>query len=262
MKRRVEGKVALVTGGASRPGLGAAIAERLAEEGARVILTDIDAAGAEETAELIRAKNLDAIALEQDVTSQDGWDKVTADILDRYGRLDILVNNAGILEIAQIDDENAVPSMRRQYAVNIEGCLMGTQAGVRAMRKSPDGPANSSGGSIINLSSVAGLVGFRGSATYAATKGAVKMMSKSVAVETAPENIRVNTVHPGIIRTNMQAAGMDENSANYDAIVAAIPLGRLGDPMDIANCVLFLASDEASYVTGAEFTVDGGYTAQ
>lgn len=254
-QRRVEGKVALVTGGASRPGLGAAIAERLAQEGARVILTDIDVAGAEETAALIRAKNLDAIAIKQDVVSQEDWDRVIAEIMSTYGQLDILVNNAGILDIASTDDEAAVPSLRRQYAVNVEGSFIGTQAGVRAMRKS-------SGGSIINLSSVAGLVGFRGSASYAATKGAVKMMSKSVALETARENIRVNTVHPGIIRTNMQATGVEDNAANYEAIEASIPVGRLGEPVDIANCVLFLASDEASYVTGAEFVIDGGYTAQ
>ncbi len=256
MTRRVEGKVALVTGGASRPGLGAAIAERLAEEGARVILTDIDPAGAEATAAMIRAKNLDAIAVEQDVSSQTDWDTVIANIVGDYGRLDILVNNAGILDVADIDADNALAGLKRQYAVNIEGVFMGTQAAVRAMR------TGSVHGSIINLSSVAGLVGFRGSASYAATKGAVKLMTKSVALETAADNIRVNSVHPGIIRTNMAKEGLADNADNYSAIEAAIPVGRLGEPVDIANCVLFLASDEAAYVTGAEFVVDGGYTAQ
>lgn len=255
MTRRVEGKVALVTGGASRPGLGAAIAMRLAQEGAIVVMTDIDGDGCEESAGLIRARNLHAEALPHDVASQDDWDRVIDAVLQRHGRLDILVNNAGILAIAAVADEGALDGLRRQFEVNVAGCFIGTQAGVRAMRRS-------GGGSIVNISSVAGIVGFRGSSTYAASKGAVKLMSKSVALETAAENIRVNTVHPGIIRTNMQQAGGEANADNYEAIEAAIPAGRLGEPEDIANCVLFLASDEASYVTGAEFVVDGGYTAQ
>lgn len=255
MSRRVEGKVALVTGGASRPGIGAAIGRRLAEEGAIVVLTDIDAAGCEETAALIRASNLNAEAMGHDVASQSDWDRVVGDVIERHGRLDILVNNAGILAIAAIGEDDLLQGLQSQFAVNVAGCLIGTQAGVRAMRKS-------GGGSIVNLSSVAGLVGFRGSSAYAASKGAVKLMSKSVALETAAEGIRVNTVHPGIIRTNMQAAGGEANADNYEAIEAAIPAGRLGEPEDIANCVLFLASDESSYVTGAEFVVDGGYTAQ
>ena len=255
MTRRVEGKVALVTGGASRPGLGFAIAERLAEEGASVILTDIDAKGVAESARLISARNLAATPIRHDVASKSDWDRVMEETLSEHGRLDILVNNAGILDIAAVADEHALAGLERQWKVNVEGCFIGTQAAVRAMRQSQ-------GGSIVNLSSVAGLVGFRGSATYAATKGAVKLMTKSVALETAAEGIRVNSVHPGIIRTNMQQQGLEDNSANYDAIVASIPAGRLGDPRDIANCVLFLASDEASYITGAEFVVDGGYTAQ
>ncbi len=256
MKGRVEGKIALVTGGASRPGLGASIAERLAEEGAIVIVTDVDLAGVEQTAEGIRARDLSATAMAQDVTSQGDWDAVINAVVEEHGRLDILVNNAGILVVGQIADETAASALQRQFDVNVAGCLMGTQAAVKAMRN------GGHCGSIINVSSVAGLVGFRGSATYAATKGAVKLMSKSAALETAAEGIRINTVHPGIIRTNMQSAAVDDNSANYDAIVASIPAGELGEPRDIANCVLFLASDEASYVMGAEFVVDGGYTAQ
>jgi len=256
MTRRVEGKVALVTGGASRPGLGFAIAERLAEEGAIVVLTDVDTAGVAESARLICERNLAAEAMPHDVASEADWSRVVDDILARHGRLDIVVNNAGILDIAAIADDHALAGLRRQLEVNVVGCFMGTQAGVRAMRQCGNG------GAIINLSSVAGKVGFRGSASYAATKGAVKLMTKSVALETAAEGIRVNSVHPGIIRTNMQQQGLEDNAANYDAIVAGIPARRLGDPRDIANCVLFLASDEAGYVNGAEFVVDGGDTAQ
>ncbi|TWJ08544.1 SDR family NAD(P)-dependent oxidoreductase [Altererythrobacter ishigakiensis] len=254
--RRVEGKVALVTGGASRPGLGYAIAKRLAEEGAEVILTDVDAQGVEESAALIREANLSATGMVHDVSSQADWDRVVDQILTDFGRIDILVNNAGILDIGEIDSEGAVAGLKRQLAVNVEGVFMGTQAAVKAMRSAANG------GSIINISSVAGKVGFRGSASYAATKGAVKLMAKSVALETAAEGIRVNSVHPGIIRTNMAAAGLEDNAENYEAIEATIPIGRLGEPEDIANCVLFLASDEASYITGAEFVVDGGYIAQ
>jgi NAD(P)-dependent dehydrogenase (short-subunit alcohol dehydrogenase family) len=256
MTRRVEGKIALVTGGASRPGLGFAIAERLAEEGAIVILTDIDAAGVAESAQLIAARNLAAEAMTHDVASADDWSRVVDEILARHGRLDIVVNNAGILDIAAVCDDHALAGLRQQIEVNVVGCFIGTQAGVRAMRQC------GGGGAIVNLSSVAGKVGFRGSSTYAATKGAVKLMTKSVALETAAEGIRVNSVHPGIIRTNMQQKGLEDNAANYDAIVAGIPARRLGEPRDIANCVLFLASDEAAYVNGAEFVVDGGYTAQ
>ncbi|NCN84652.1 MAG: glucose 1-dehydrogenase [Sphingomonadales bacterium] len=255
MTERMAGKVALVTGGASRPGLGAAIGERLAEEGATVVLSDVDLVGVEETARLIRAKGGNAIAVQHDVASQDDWDGVIAALLSEHGRLDVLVNNAGILEVAGIVSDRAVGALRSQFEVNVMGSFIGTQMAVKAMRQS-------GGGSIVNMSSVAGLVGFRGSASYAASKGAVKLFSKSVALEVAADNIRVNTVHPGIIRTNMQDQGAETNAENYAAIEAAIPAGRLGEPLDIANCVLFLASDESTYVTGAEFVVDGGYTAQ
>ncbi|WP_430417055.1 SDR family NAD(P)-dependent oxidoreductase [Parasphingorhabdus sp.] len=255
MTDRMKDKVVLVTGGASRPGLGAAIGERLAQEGAIVLLSDIDLAGVEESAALIRGQGGTASAVQHDVASQDDWDRVMSGLLAEHGRLDVLVNNAGILDVAAIASDRAVGALRSQFDVNVAGSFIGTQAAVAAMR-------TSGGGSIINLSSVAGLVGFRGSASYAASKGAVKMFSKSVALEVAAENIRVNTVHPGIIRTNMQSSGADDNSENYQAIEAAIPAGRLGEPRDIANCVLFLASDDSTYVTGAEFVVDGGYTAQ
>ncbi|SIN60003.1 cyclopentanol dehydrogenase [Parasphingorhabdus marina DSM 22363] len=252
---RLTGKIALVTGGASRPGIGAAIGERLAEEGATVILSDIDFDGAAETASLIRSEGGTAEAVRHDVSSEQDWSDVMAALLSKHGRLDILVNNAGILDVAGITSDTALDGLRRQVDVNLVGSFIGTQQAVKAMRQG-------GGGSIINLSSVAGLVGFRGSAAYTASKGAVKMFSKSVALETAADNIRVNTVHPGIIRTNMQSAGAEDNADNYEAIAAAIPIGRIGEPRDIANCVLFLASDESAYVTGAEFVVDGGYTAQ
>ncbi|MEO9467844.1 SDR family NAD(P)-dependent oxidoreductase [Parasphingorhabdus sp.] len=255
MSDRMQGKVALVTGAASRPGLGSAIGERLAEAGAVVALSDIDVSGAEEVAADIMGNGGQASGHRHDVSSQDDWDNVIAAVLARHGRLDVLVNNAGILEIADISDDNANDALLNQFNVNVAGSYYGTRAAVAVMREA-------GGGSIINLSSVAGLVGFRGSAAYSASKGAVKLFSKSVALETARDNIRVNTVHPGIIETNMQRAAVGDNEAHYEAIAESIPAGRLGQPRDIANCVLFLASDESTYVTGAEFVVDGGYTAQ
>ncbi|MEP2989193.1 MAG: SDR family NAD(P)-dependent oxidoreductase [Parasphingorhabdus sp.] len=255
MTKRMEGKVALVTGGASRPGLGSAIAERLAEEGAIVVATDIDLSGVEAVVADIVTNGGQAFALHQDVASEQGWNDMIASIVADHGRLDVLVNNAGILEIAEIDDSNAGDALMNQFKVNVAGSYYGTTAAVKAMRQTGSG-------SIINLSSIAGLVGFRGSAAYTASKGAVKMFSKSVALETARDNIRVNTVHPGIIETNMQRAAVGDNDAHYDAIAESIPAGKMGQPRDIANCILFLASDESTYVTGAEFVVDGGYTAQ
>ncbi len=255
MTKRMEGKVALVTGGASRPGLGSAIAERLAEEGAIVVATDVDLSGVEAVVADIVANGSQAFALHQDVASEQGWKELVGSIIADHGRLDVLVNNAGILEIAEIEDANANDALMNQFKVNVAGSYLGTSAAVSAMRQT-------GGGSIINISSIAGLVGFRGSAAYTASKGAVKMFSKSVALETARDNIRVNTVHPGIIETNMQRAAVGDNNAHYDAIAESIPMGRMGQPKDIANCVLFLASDESTYVTGAEFVVDGGYTTQ
>jgi NAD(P)-dependent dehydrogenase (short-subunit alcohol dehydrogenase family) len=255
MTDRMHNKIALVTGGASRPGLGSAIAERLAAEGAVVIVTDVDLDGAEQTAAAIRENGGVAEALKHDVSSQSDWDSVFATITAKHGRLDVLVNNAGILQVGSIDADDAVAGLHRQFEINVAGSFIGTQAAVAAMRKS-------GGGSIINISSIAGLVGFKASAAYAASKGAVKLFSKSVALDVAQENIRVNTIHPGIIQTNMQKAAMGDNAENYDAVEASIPMGRMGQPEDIANCALFLASDEATYVTGAEFVIDGGYTAQ
>lgn len=252
---RMKGKVVLVTGGASRPGLGSATAERLAEEGAVVIASDVDLSGVEAVVSEIVSNGGQAFALHQDVSSEQGWKELIDSIVADHGRLDVLVNNAGILEIAEIEDPNASDALMNQFRVNVAGSYLGTSAAVSAMRKSGSG-------SIINISSIAGLVGFRGSAAYTASKGAVRLFSKSVALETARDNIRVNTVHPGIIETNMQRAAVGDNEAHYDAIAESIPMGRMGQPEDIANCVLFLASDESSYITGAEFVVDGGYTAQ
>jgi NAD(P)-dependent dehydrogenase (short-subunit alcohol dehydrogenase family) len=251
---RLQDKVALVTGGASVPGLGSSTAQRFAEEGAIVILTDRDAEGCETVAAGIRAAGGRAEALEHDVTSEADWDRVMAAIAAAHGQLDVVVNNAGIAVLGMLEDVST-PDWLRQLDVNLNSVFYGTQRAVAAMRKAGNG------GSIINISSVVGLAGVPGCTSYAAAKGAVRIMSKTVAMETAKDRIRVNTVHPGMIMTNIQGVALEDNAANYDATVALIPMGYMGEPSDIANMNLFLASDEARYITGAEFVVDGGMMA-
>ncbi|MEP7006906.1 MAG: glucose 1-dehydrogenase [Sphingomonas bacterium] len=251
---RLAGKIALVTGGAFLPGLGSATAQRFAEEGAFVYVSDRDAEGAERVAAGIRATGGRAEALAHDVTSEADWDRVMALIDAAQGRIDIVVNNAGIAVLRPIADLTAA-DWQLQNDVNLTSVFYGTQRAVSAMR------ALGQGGSIINISSVAGLFGVPFCAAYAAAKGGVRLFSKVVAIECAKDKIRCNTVHPGMILTNMQAVAEVDNAVNYDATLAMIPMGYMGDPLDIANMNLFLASDEARYITGAEFVVDGGMNA-
>lgn len=252
---RVEGKVAIVTGAASNPGLGRTTALTLAREGARVIVTDLDQAGAEGCARAIREAGGEALALQQDVTSEAGWVEVMEKTEQAFGRLDVLVNNAGIAVLKRIDDMS-LADWNRQIDVNLTSVFLGCKYAMAAMRKA-------GGGSIVNLSSVAGLVGMATCVAYGAAKGGVRIMSKSVAVEGAADNIRCNSVHPGVIWTNMQAQATGSRDPSGVRIgPERVPLGRVGEPQDIANCILYLASDESSYVTGAEFTVDAGMTAQ
>ena len=255
MAGRVDGKVALVTGAASVPGLGSATAQRLAAEGAIVYLTDVDGAGVERVAAGIRQDDGKALAMSHDVTREADWDRVVNAIVQEQGRLDVLVNNAGIF-IPGTLDVLATKDWARQIEVNLTSIYLGTRRAVQEMRRVGQG------GSIVNMSSVVGQVGVPGCGAYAASKGGVRLFTKTVALETARDRIRVNSVHPGMILTNMQKVAMAGNADQYDAVTAAIPMGFMGDPLDIANCVLFLASDESRYITGAELTVDGGLTAQ
>ena len=252
---RLANKIALVTGGASVPGLGSATAHRFAQEGAVVYVTDRDGAGAEKVAQAIRDAGGEAHALAHDVTSEADWDKVMAASDAAHGRLDVLVNNAGIAVLRPIG-ELTTADWLLQNDVNLNSVFYGTKRAVLAMRKA------GKGGSIINISSVVGQVGVPACGAYAAAKGGVRIFSKTIAVECGREGIRVNSVHPGMILTNMQGVALEDNAANYDATMALIPMGKMGEPDDIANMNLFLASDEAKYITGAEFTVDGGMIAQ
>ena len=252
---RVDGKVAIVTGAASNPGLGRTTAITLAREGARLVVTDIDEAGAESCASEIRDAGGEALALSQDVTSEARWKEVVATTVETFGRLDVLVNNAGIA-VLKLVENMSLADWNRQIEVNLTSVFLGCKYAMPEMKKA-------GGGSLVNLSSVAGIIGLANCVAYGAAKGGVRIMSKALAMEGAADNIRANSVHPGVIWTNMQAAATGSTDIG-DARVSAsrVPLGRVGEPQDIANCVLYLSSDEANYVTGAEFVIDAGMTAQ
>jgi len=254
---KLAGKVALVTGGAS--GIGAACSEILAREGAIVFVTDIqDLKGEALASEIVKAGG-QARYLHHDVTSEDAWIGVMAEVKSIHGRLDVLVNNAGIGLGAPSVTAMSLADFRRQQAINVEGVFLGMKHGLTLMREAGNG------GSIVNMSSVAGLKGAPTLAGYSATKGAVRLMTKSVAMEcaTAKDGVRVNSVHPGIIETPIWLGIVDTGGANappdLDALSAmAVPLGVKGVPEDIAKGVLWLACDDSRYVTAAELVIDGG----
>jgi NAD(P)-dependent dehydrogenase (short-subunit alcohol dehydrogenase family) len=255
----LEGKVAVVTGGAS--GIGAACAEALAGAGAGVVVTDVQDLKGEELVASIAKAGGTAHYLRHDVTSEQAWIEVMAAVRAQFGRLDVLVNNAGIgLGAASITDMS-LADFRRQQAVNVEGVFLGVKHGLKLMREAGNG------GSIVNMSSVAGLKGAPTLAGYCATKGAVRLFTKAVALEcgAAKDGVRVNSVHPGIIETPiwLGIVNLDGSGANappdLDALsMMAVPLGVKGLPGDIAKGVLWLAGDESRYVTGAELVIDGG----
>lgn len=251
---QLENKVALVTGGASRPGLGSAIADKFASEGAFVFLTDIDENGCIASLDVIKNYGGQGAALKHNVTDEKDWDNVFAAIKEQKGQLDILVNNAGISQLGTIDSATSEEYLR-VMDTNMHSVFYGIKRAVAMMRETGNG------GNIINMSSISGIVGIPGNVAYSAAKAGVRLMTKTVAMETAKENIRVNSIHPGLIDTNLLAGAKQENADNWDMFVQAIPMGRLGDPEDIANCALFLASDQGKYITGAELVVDGGVTA-
>jgi len=252
---RVEGKVAIVTGAAR--GMGEEIASLLAREGAKVAVTDILEEG-KEVAEKIGRGGGGAIFLKHDVTSEASWVEVIEKTLSQFGRLDVLVNNAGVQLIKEIA-ETSFEEWRSLMSVNLDGVFLGTKHAIRTMREG-------GGGSIINISSVAGLIGTPDdTAAYSASKGGVRLFTKAAAIECSKKghdyNIRVNSVHPGIIKTDMVAGMMAKNAELKKRMESNHPIGFLGKPIDIAYIVLYLASDESRLATGAEFVIDGGWTA-
>ena len=253
----LQGQVALVTG-ASR-GIGAATARALAAAGAKLVVTDLA-----EPSEL--AAELGGLSRAQDVTSESDWADTMAFIKAEAGGLDILVNNAGLFLMKPLL-QTTLADWRKLHAVNVEGVFLGTKAAIPLLAERAGKWAG--GAAIVNLSSVAGLVGAAGAACYNASKGAVRLFTKGVAMELASTGIRVNSVHPGIIDTKMGAevvsgfsvlGGMGENEARVQA-AQAHPMGHMGQPENIADAIVFLASDRAAFMTGSELVVDGGMTA-
>ena len=248
---RLEGKVALISGGAR--GQGAVEARMFAEEGASVVIGDIlDEQGRQTEAEL-QELGYNVTYVHLDVTSESDWESAVQAAVSTYGKLDILLNNAGIL-IRKNIEETTEEDWDRIFSVNAKGVFLGTKAAIPAMREI-------GGGSIINISSTAGLVGSpNGSASYTATKGAVRLFTKSTAIQHAREGIRCNSIHPGPIETDMIADTLND-PANMALRMQRLPLGRVGKPSEIAYGAIYLASDESSFVTGSEVVIDGGTTA-
>lgn len=257
---RLSGKVAWVTGAAS--GIGRATAMTLAREGARVLATDMNGSGVQAVVDAIRGEGGRARCAVQDVTQETRWLELANEIRANEGALHVLVNNAGIAWAGSILDMS-LADWRRQQAVNLEGVFLGIRTAIPLMREA-------GGGSIINLSSVAGLKGSPRLAGYCATKGGVRLLTKGVAIECARSgwNVRVNSVHPGVIDTNIwntvtpASMRIEGNMVDPHAIAAAgTPGGKAGRPEDIANGILFLASDESSYMNGSELVIDSASSA-
>jgi len=249
---RLQGKVALISGGSR--GMGAYEAELFVQEGAKVVIGDVRDEEGNTLAEKIAAGGGEAVFVHLDVTSEADWATAVNETVTRYGRLDVLVNNAGVSARGSIE-ETSVDDWDRVMNINAKGVFLGTKTAIPEMRKA-------GGGSIINISSQLGLVGMgESSPQYQSSKGAVRIFSKSAAIQYASEGIRVNSVHPGPIVTPMTEARRSD-VAVQKRMISRIPLGRYGESEDVAYGVLYLASDESSFVTGSELVIDGGWTAQ
>jgi NAD(P)-dependent dehydrogenase (short-subunit alcohol dehydrogenase family) len=260
---RLQGKVAIVTGGAS--GIGAETARQFAQHGAKVLLTDMNATQGAAVADGIVKAGGTAMFAEQDVRDEAAWGSIVALAERSYGRLDILCNIAGIsgrdprlnIQTSQTAGPKLVEQTLAQWNqvmdINATGVFLGTRAAIPAMQRA-------GGGSIINISSICGIIGSHANAAYHASKGAVRLLSKAAAIQHAPDRIRVNSVHPGFVDTPMTLPG-HSNPDIARKRLEATPLGRFGTPYDIAAGCLYLASDESAWVTGSELVIDGGMTA-
>lgn len=256
---RLAGRTALITGGAR--GIGAATSRLLAEHGASVVIADLDGERARIFVDELEGMGLKARAKEFDASSEAAWKETTEEILRIEGRLDVVVNNAGIGFFGTVEDVT-LEQWEKTQAVNHTGVFLGNKYSIIAMKKAGNG------GSIINMSSVKGLVGSPEYACYDASKGGVRALTKASALHCAKQNygIRVNSIHPGYVNTDAgQSTGFrsaEDVRQMMDAAIALHPIGRIADPLEIAFPILFLASDESSFMTGSELVVDGGYTAQ
>jgi NAD(P)-dependent dehydrogenase (short-subunit alcohol dehydrogenase family) len=245
---RLDGKVALITGAAR--GQGETEARLFAQEGAKVVLTDVLVEQGQQVAASICTGGGEATFLLLDVSNPDEWHEVVRHTVQTYGRLDILINNAGIAQRAGLL-ETSLEDWNRLMDINLKGVFLGMKYAIPAMLES-------GGGAVINISSTSGIVGFPGGTAYHAAKGGVRLLTKVVAAEFATRGIRVNSIHPGIVETPMT-----DNMApqRMQLLLERTPMGRKGQPQEIAYGALFLASDEASFITGAELVIDGGMTA-
>jgi 3alpha(or 20beta)-hydroxysteroid dehydrogenase len=243
---RLDGRVAIITGGAS--GMGAAHARRFVAEGALVVIGDLDLHRGEELADALGSQ---CSFVHLDVTSEDDWHAATAFAEATYGGLDIVVNNAGIHWTKPVEDET-VDGMRRAFDVNLIGTFLGIRSAIGPMRAR-------GGGSIVNVSSLAGTTGLGWHGAYGASKWAIRGLARTAAAELGPDGIRVNTIMPGPIETAMLP--VDRGGLGDDVRFARLPLGRAGQPAEVSALVAFLASDESSYITGGEFAIDGGSAA-
>lgn len=255
MAGRLQGKVAIVTGGAS--GIGAACCRRFAEEGAQIVLTDLQ----EELGQRVAAE-VGGWFMRQDVTLEDGWIALMNQVRERYGRLDILVNNAGITSRSAIEDME-LDAWNHAMAVNVTSVMLGCKHAVRLMKANPAGPS----GSIINLSSISAYLGMPDAAAYSASKGAVRSLTKSVAVYCAQQygKIRCNSIHPGAVDTPIHQSRLSQVQDRQTALASLDrlqPMGRMGTATEMANGAVFLASDESSFMTGSELLIDGGWLAE
>ena len=254
---RMDDKVAIVTGGAS--GIGRATAELLAAEGAKVVVSDIDDDRGASCVQAIEAAGGRAVYLRHDVRDEQAWERVIMDCQQRYGSLTVLINNAGIGGGGPVD-EMSLEQWRKVTAINLDGVFLGVKHGIRAMKK------HGKGGAIVNISSIAGKIGLPNASAYCASKGGVALLTKTAALEctqAAPE-IRVNSVHPGFIDTPLVQNGIEASpDRRLEAFIAmSQPTGQMGHPEQIAQGILYLASDESRFTTGSELVIDGGYTAR
>lgn len=251
---RITGRVAIVTGAASPNGFGFATARRFAQEGAKVVLTDISPKVLERAEEL-ESTGFEALGVIHDVTKPESWNDVLTAALNRFGKLDIVVNNAGIADMSDIST-TTMAAWDRMIGINLTGVFLGCQTAVNQFRK------QGTPGAIVNISSSAALRPHPNNCPYVASKGGVRSMTQSIALDVAAEGIRVNSVHPGMMATDMTAGALKEDPALVEAIIANVPMRKLGEADDIAAMNLFLVSDDAKYITGTLFSVDGGLTAK
>ncbi|MFC7394763.1 SDR family NAD(P)-dependent oxidoreductase [Scopulibacillus cellulosilyticus] len=249
---RLENKVAVITGGGT--GIGKETALLFAKEGAKIVITDINQESGSQAVKDIEANSGEALFVQHDVSKEEDWKKVAEETIKTFGKVDVLFNNAGIYIIKPVADIE-LEEWNRLMSINVTGVFLGMKHIMPLMAKQNKG-------SVINASSIAGLMGAPGHVLYGASKGAVRIMTKDAAMEYAESGVRVNSIHPGYIDTGMADYASQVTGNTKEQLGKEFPMGHLGSVKDVANTVLFLASDESSYTTGAEFVIDGGATAR